>query len=232
MSAEQSSHAVAQQKVHTNWVPEDALAYLPCSAILEFHKGERIYGPHDGSANIYVIIEGRVKLSRLSEEGCPVVVDLYHTDDFFGESALLGSPREYEEAVALEKVKLMTWTASQIEALIHTQPRLAIALLQVLVRRTVDFKHRLESFSVESTAPRLARSLLHFGERFGGPPDGGSITIAPLTHEILAQYVGTSREIVTHYMAEFRRQGYIRYSRRGITVHFDGLQAWLRASGH
>jgi len=50
----------------------------------------------------------------------------------------------------------------------------------------------------------------------------------PLTHELLSQYVGTSREIVTHYMNQFRRQGYLRYSRNAIFVHRDALTDWFR----
>jgi CRP-like cAMP-binding protein len=44
-----------------------------------------------------------------------------------------------------------------------------------------------------------------------------------LTHELLAQYVGTSLEIVTHYMTQFRRQGYLRYSRQGITIYREAF---------
>ena len=50
----------------------------------------------------------------------------------------------------------------------------------------------------------------------------------PFTHVLLSQYVGTSREIVTHYMNQFRRQGYLRYSRKGILLHRDALKEWLR----
>jgi CRP/FNR family transcriptional regulator, cyclic AMP receptor protein len=50
----------------------------------------------------------------------------------------------------------------------------------------------------------------------------------PLTHELLSQYVGTSREIVTHYMNQFRRQGYLRYSRRGMSLYRDAMRNWLR----
>jgi CRP/FNR family cyclic AMP-dependent transcriptional regulator len=50
----------------------------------------------------------------------------------------------------------------------------------------------------------------------------------PLTHELLAQYVGTSRELVTCRMTKFRRQGYLEYSRKDITLHRDVLQAWVR----
>jgi CRP/FNR family transcriptional regulator len=122
----------------------------------------------------------------------------------------------------------MTWSAAEIERLMGKEPRLAVALMQVVVKRCLDFKNRLESFSVEGTAHRLARSLLHLADRMGGAAEDGAITIAPLTHELLAQYVGTSREIVSHHMSEFRSQGHVRYSRKGITIQRDSLEAWLR----
>ena len=54
--------------------------------------------------------------------------------------------------------------------------------------------------------------------------------MAAFTHELLSQYVGTSREIVTHYMNQFRKQGYLDYSRRGIVLDRDALGEWLRQS--
>ena len=207
---------------------EDALAYLPCSGILEFSKGLQIYGPDDSTNYFYLVIDGRVKLSRINQAGVGVVVDIYLTDDFFGESALLNVPREAEQAVALEPTKVMTWAAVEIERLVEKEPRLAIALMQVIVRRGIEFKSRLESFSVDATANRLARALVQFAERVDGTAEGNSVTIAPLTHELLAQYVGTSREIVSHHMSEFRSQGHIRYSRKGITIQRDSMKAWLR----
>ena len=58
--------------------------------------------------------------------------------------------------------------------------------------------------------------------------DDGSVQMIPFTHELLSQYVGTSREIVTHYMNQFRRQGYLRYSRKGIMLYRDALREWLK----
>ncbi len=53
----------------------------------------------------------------------------------------------------------------------------------------------------------------------------------PLTHELLSQYVGTSREIVTHCMNQFRREHCVHYSRKdGILVYRDALKEWLQHS--
>jgi CRP/FNR family transcriptional regulator len=207
---------------------EDPLAHLPCSTIVEYKKGQNIYSQDQPSTSLYLVIEGKVKVSRMAEDGHQVVVDIYQTDEFFGESALLNLPHRAESATALEGTKLMTWTTAEIEDIVGKRPRLAVALLQILVQRTIDFGQRIESFSVDNIARRLARSLIRFSERLGTPEADGSTNMAPFTHELLSQYVGTSREIVTHYMNQFRREGYLRYSRKGITLYRDAFKEWLR----
>jgi len=206
---------------------EDPLAHLPCSTIVAHKKGQLIYRQDQPSTGIYLVIDGRVKVARLANNGRQTIVDIYRTDDFFGESALLGLPRRPEQATALENCKLMAWTAAEIGEIAQMQPRLAIALLQVVVQRSLEYGHRIESFSIDNTGRRLARTLIRFSLRLGAAEPDGSFRMAPLTHELLAQYVGTSREIVTHYMNVFRRQGYLRYSRKGIVLFRDAFNEWL-----
>jgi CRP/FNR family transcriptional regulator len=207
---------------------EDPLAHLPCSSIVEFKKGQTIFNQDQPSTNIYLVIEGKVKVSRLADDGHQVVVDIYQADEFFGESAFLNLAHRAEQATALETTKLMTWTTTEIEDIVMKRPRLAIALMQILAQRSMDFTHRIESFSVDNIARRLARSLIRFSDRLGVTDEDGSVRIVPFTHELLSQYVGTSREIVTHYMNQFRRQGYLKYSRKGIILQRDAFSDWLR----
>ncbi len=207
---------------------EDPLAHLPCSSILEYKKGQLIYSQDQPSTSLYLVIDGKVKVCRMADDGRQVVVDIYQTDEFFGESAFLGTPTRDEQALSMENTKVMTWTASEIEEIVMKRPRLAVALLQILVQRSLDFGHRIESFSVDNIARRLARTLIRFSERLGESSEDGAIQMMPFTHELLSQYVGTSREIVTHYMNQFRRQGYLRYSRKGIQLYRDAMKDWLR----
>jgi CRP/FNR family cyclic AMP-dependent transcriptional regulator len=207
---------------------EDPLAYLPCSTILEYRKGQIIFSRDQPSASIYLVIDGKVKVCRLADDGRPVIVDLYQPDEFFGESAFLGPRGRTELAVAIENTIVMTWTTVEIEEIAGRRPRLAIALLQLVVQRSMDVGSRIESFSVDNIARRLARALIRFSERLGHQAKNGSVQMIPFTHELLSQYVGTSREIVTHYMNQFRRQGYLTYSRKGILLHRDAMKDWLR----
>jgi CRP/FNR family cyclic AMP-dependent transcriptional regulator len=223
-----SSMAASPAVVAPQRVLEDPLAHLPCSTILEYKKGQVIYNQDQPSTSIYLVIDGKVKVCRLADDGRQVVVDIYQPDEFFGESAFLGLGQRTEIAVALENTKVMTWTINEIEEITMKRPKLAIALLQLLVQRSMDFGYRIESFSVDNIARRLARTLIRFSERLGSRNDDGSVQMIPFTHELLSQYVGTSREIVTHYMNQFRRQGYLRYSRKGIMLYRDALREWLK----
>jgi len=207
---------------------EDPLALLPRTGVVEYSKGQTIYDQHQPSFAVYLVISGKVKVSRLAGDGRQVVVDIYRTDDLFGETALLDAPPRSDQAVAMEDTRLMSWNSTEIEAAIARRPRLGMALLQILVQRTSDLARRVESFSVDNIARRLARSLLRFGGRLGTDGQDGTVFMAPFTHELLAQYVGTSREIVTHYMSQFRRDGLLRYSRAGIVLNRAALAGWLR----
>jgi CRP/FNR family transcriptional regulator len=207
---------------------EEPLAHLPRSGVLEYKKGQNIYGQDEPATGIYLVIEGKVKVSRMAGDGRHVILDIYQTDEFFGEPALLQLPQRTEQATAMESTKLMYWSTAELEDNLTKRPRLAVALLQLLAQRTLEFGQRIESFSADNIARRLARSLIRFSEKLGTPEADGSLRLAPFTHELLSQYVGTSREIVTHYMNQFRREGYLRYSRKGIILYHDAFKEWLR----
>jgi CRP/FNR family transcriptional regulator, cyclic AMP receptor protein len=209
---------------------EDALAHVPPTSILECRRGQAIYSPEQPSTSIYLVIDGKVKVSRLAGDGSEVVVDIYQPDDFFGESAFLNLSRCQEHAVALENTRLMSWISADIEDIIMRRPLLAVALVQIFVQRGADFSRRIESFAVDNIPRRLARSLIHLAERLGSAQEDGSIRMPAFTHELISQYVGTTRETVTYYMNQFRKRGYIRYSRKGIILYSDSFQQWLQES--
>lgn len=207
---------------------EDPLAYLTCSNVLEYPKDKVIYGPDHPSTSLYLVIGGKVKVQRVKDQWGEVLVDIYCTDEFFGDSALVGSPDINERAVALEdKTTVMVWAGAVVEDFMMRRPRLGIALVQMLTQRCVHFSRRIESLASDNIERRLARALIHFSERLGCAIGDGSFRMMPLTHELLSQYVGTSREIITCYMNQFRREGYLQYSRKAIVLYPEAIKKTL-----
>ncbi len=210
---------------------EDALMYLPRKALASYRKGQIIFDAHHPPGGIHLVVQGRVRVTIPLDDGSETLVDIFGADDFLGESSLLGGTQHPEIALALDNVSLMSWTTSEIEEQSERQPKLGIALIQMLVKRGLDYQARLQSFALDKTPERVIRSLLRFADRMGTPTEDGYISIPPLTHQVIAQYVGTTREIISFQMNQLRHKGLLRYSRRGIQIHAQALRDHLRQQG-
>lgn len=207
---------------------EDALMYLPRKGVTDYRRGQIIFMENQPSQQLHLVVRGRVKLVIPMEDGSQTLVDIFTTDDFFGESALLPSAAKHSErAIALDNASLMSWAASEIEEQVEREPRLGIALLQMLVKRSLDYEERLQDFALEKTPERVVRAVLRFAERTGTRAEDGSLRVPPLTHQLISEYVGTSREIVTFHMNQLRQKGLLRYSRRGMQVNPRALREHL-----
>ena len=210
---------------------EDPLTYLPRKPLQEFAKRRVIYDGEQPSDNLYVVILGRVKVTTTADDGVETISRIVSTEGLFGESALIGLPRRAESAVALDNVSLMAWSRHEIEAQIEREPRLGLALSQHLVRQCIELQDRIESMAMYKTPERVMLALVQLASSLGAPLADGATRIASLTHHTLAEYVGTSREIVTFQMNRLRRQGMLKYSRKAIDVYTAAMEEALRVHG-
>ena len=206
---------------------EDALMYLPRKGATDYRRGQIIFGENQPSRELHLVVRGRVKVVIPVEDGRQTLVDIFTTDDFIGESALLGAAWHSERAVALDNASLMSWTASEIDAQVEREPRLGIALLQMLVKRALDYEERLQNFALDKTPERVVRAVLRFADRTGTRTEDDSLDVPPLSHQLISEYVGTSREIVTFHMNQLRQKGLLQYSRKGMRVYSRALREHL-----
>lgn len=208
---------------------EDALDYLPRKGVLEYRRNQVVYdGEQSPAGGLSLIVQGRVKVAAMLEDGSQAVMGVFRANEFFGAVALIGeqaAPRE--RATAMENTTLMTWSRQEIESHIEKQPLLGMALIQVLVGRCVEFKERLQSLALDKTPQRVGLSLIHFAKS-GTRESDGAVLIPPMSHELLSGYTATSREMVTFQMNHLRRQGFVRYSRKAIELYPEALAEHLR----
>jgi CRP/FNR family transcriptional regulator len=209
---------------------DDPLTFLPRKPVQEFAKRRVIYDAHQPSDSLYVVILGRVKLTNVSAEGGQMIARIVASEGLFGESALVGQHRS-ETAVALDNVTLMAWTSAEVERHIEREPRLGIALSQYLVRECIELQDRIESMAVYKTPERVMVSLIQLANSLGTPTADGGMRIVALTHHTIAEYVGTSREIVTFQLNRLRRLGMLRYSRKYMDIYAEAMKSVLRDQG-
>lgn len=210
---------------------EDPLTYLPRKPVQEFAKGRVIYDQQQPNGYLYVVILGRVRVTATADDGGQTVCRIVCPEGLFGESCLIGAAGRSEAAAALDSASLMAWSRADIEQQIEREPRLGIALSQYLVRQCIELQDRIESMAVHKTPERVMLALLQLAEGLGSPMSDGSIRLASLTHHTIAEYVGTSREIVTFQMNRLRRLGMLKYTRKYIDIYTLALQEALRAEG-
>ena len=210
---------------------DDPLIYLPRKPAYEICRGRVIYDEMNPPTNLYVVILGRVKVRSVNGEGRQSVSRIVWAEGLFGESCLIGASRDGESATALDNVMLMGWDRAEIELRIEQEPRLGIALFQYLIRQCLKLKDRIETMAVHKTPERVMLGLLQLAADLGTETVDGSTRIAHLTHDTIAEFVGTSREIVSCQMNRLRRMGLIRYSRRYLDVYTDAMVNELKRQG-
>jgi CRP-like cAMP-binding protein len=153
-------------------------------------------------------------------------------EEFFGESSLI--PREQgmrESAVAMEPAQAMSWSVEEVQERIEKEPRLALALAEYFGRQNLLMRERITTIANYKTGPRVTLALIQLARSNGSGMADGATRLTGLTHQAIADYVGTSREIVTSEMNRLRRLGYLSYSRLYTDVYLSALCEWTRQQG-
>jgi CRP/FNR family cyclic AMP-dependent transcriptional regulator len=207
---------------------EDPLALLPRKPVQQFARKRVIYDPQRPGDGLYVVVAGRVKVSQSVTDGTETIIRIVSTDGIFGESAMLGSSGKYESAVTIEPVKVMAWSAAEIESHIVREPRLGLALVQYMVRQCMTMEERIQCMAICKTPERVALALVQLADATGVALEDGALRMGGFTHHTLAEYVGTSREIVTFQLNRLRRLGLVKYTRKNIDVYRTAILAKIR----
>lgn len=213
-------------------IGHDALNYLPSTRIVEFPRRSVIYEPTRPTSRLYLLLSGRVKILITSSTGVQMLLRVAVAEEFLGECSLV--PVESglrESAVVMDTAQVMSWAPEEVEERIEQEPRLAIALCEYFGRNNALVRDRITTISNCKTGPRVMTALVQLSRSIGSPTPQGALRITGLTHQAIAEYVGTSREIVTSEMNRLRRLGYVSYSRLHTDVYATALAEWMRQQG-
>lgn len=189
----------------------------------EVHRGRVILQPDDPPEMVYVIKEGRVKVSRYSPDGKEQILTLLESGDVFGEMALVRTA-EPVHVEAFEDTLLCGMRSDDFLALIRRQPDVLLHIMKVLAERLKAAEDEIADLAFRNVPGRLASLLLRLSQpdRNGGAGDD-RLTLR-LTHRELAAMIGSTRETVTAILSRFREEGFIRFDHRHIVIRDrDGL---------
>ena len=175
-------------------------------------RGRVFYQPEDVSEVLFMLKSGRVQLYRISPEGKKLVIATLGAGTLFGEMALLGQQMHNAFAEALDDCLILVIRRSDLERLILNKPEVGLRILETTGKRLRDAEKRLEDMAFKGIPARLASLLLRLAE------ERGSNEIIGLTHQDLAETVGTYRETATQVLNDMKGQGLIEIGRKRIRI--------------
>jgi CRP/FNR family cyclic AMP-dependent transcriptional regulator len=180
-------------------------------SLVQVKKGTRIFSQGDRTDAIYFIESGKVKISVVSTRGKEAVLAILGGRDFFGEGCLVGQQLRISTATALEASAVFRVETQAMLQALTSQPKLNEKFIASLLARNINLEEDLCDQLFNHSEKRLARVLLKLARlRQHGAMAGAGIPL--LSHETLAEMVGTTRSRITHFMNKFRKMGLIDYN--------------------
>lgn len=190
--------------------------------ITDHRKNQLIFGQGDHADGVFFILQGRVKLTVLSEQGKEAVLGLLEPGQFFGECCLNGVPVRTATATAMEDSTITVINKATMLATLRDEPVMGEFFMAYLLARNSRIEEDLVDQLFNSSEKRLARLLLILA-RFSEDGSNQPVDI-DISQETLAEMIGTTRSRVSYFMNKFRRLGFISYDAK-IQVHESLLNA-------
>jgi len=174
-----------------------------------YKKGNIILFEEDPGDSLFIINEGRVKITRLSEEGKEVILSILGEGEFFGEMSLLDGESRSANVIALSDSEVFILKREDFLKIIKSNPQIAISLLEELARRIRKSDQQIEYLSLADAENRVAITLLRIAEE-SGTFKMGQVTIDELPmQQDMANMSGTSRETISRVLGDFKDKEYI-----------------------
>ena len=186
-----------------------------------YGKGETIFRQGDTSLELYIVLEGKVRVFKLSPSGDETSIVILSNHEILGEFAVIdGRPRS-ATAKAIVPTDLLAMTQDRFVAHMRTIPELAMGLARVLSIKLRWTAAYAEAASQYDAAARLLHILLLYNEKFGKEQEAGNgyVIDLPLNQTDLASLVGARREWVNRLLRDWRKRGLIEYKPGKIIIH-------------
>ncbi len=169
---------------------------------------------------MYILREGRVSVSKLSDDGREKILEFLEAGDFFGEMSLLDNAPRSASVRALTETRILALSRNDFLNVLRKSPDLAMAVIQELTRRLRQIDEQASSLSFQRVRDRTKGLLVRLAKDEVRGRDDVRITPA-LTHQQIADMIGTSRETVTRALKGLREVGWLEQDGKRYLVPQD-----------
>ena len=181
-------------------------------------KKEIIYFPEERSDNIYLLKEGKVIISRVSEDGKKTTLHLIGPGEIFGESAILGQDKRENIAEVVEDATICSINRTMFQEMLSMNPKINLTINKFIGLRIRKIQAHVEDLVFKDAKERVIAFLKRYTQSFGKKMVDGWMVRPFLTHQEIADLTATSRQTVNSILQELVESKDIKYSRRFFQV--------------
>ena len=212
---------------------DSALASLPLFAALDADaaaalsnamtsravpRGHVVFHEGDPGDRLFVVVAGKVKISRASSDGRENLLAVLGPGEMFGELSLFDPGARTATASTITDSTLASLDHDDLRPVLLERPGVAVELLRALAQRLRRTNEAMADLVFSDVPGRVAKALLDLSDKFGETADDGLRVQHDLTQEELAQFVGASRETVNKALSEFANRGWLRLEGRSVVL--------------
>jgi CRP/FNR family cyclic AMP-dependent transcriptional regulator len=167
-----------------------------------FPKGTIVISEGDQSDSLYIVIKGKANAIRDNEEGKQIVLNVFRPLDYFGEMSFFDKECRSATVITKEQSEFLIIPRKDFWDIMHAHPDIALNLVRLLVEKMRKATRQIEELAFMDVYGRVARFLTETVNDQG-------VIVDKITHQEIANMVGSSRETVTRIMNELIDRGYI-----------------------
>jgi CRP/FNR family transcriptional regulator, cyclic AMP receptor protein len=219
MGSQRKVSALQRSEVFEALSPGEMARLLGIVEQLDLPKHHQIFGPGSPNTSLYFIEHGSVRVTRPSPDGKSFVIL-----SLFGPGELLGNIDWVEDthdcsAETLEESRIFQMSRRDFEQLVRENPSFALSLIQILGTRLKQAQSRIEDLVFRQVPSRVAKLFLNLADNHGKMTPAGIILDLPLTHQEIADIVGSSRVTVTQVLNRFRSMNWVAIKSKRVTIN-------------
>ncbi len=198
---------------------DDSAAALQAGVtVVELARAERLFDEGASGNQLYVIPDGKIKLTRAAADGRENLLSVLGPGEMFGELSLFDPRPRTASATAVTDSRLAALAHDDLRSWLNGRPDVALHLLQALAQRLRRANDVMADLVFTDVPGRVAKALLDLADRFGTVQEDGLQVNHDLTQEELAQLVGASRETVNKALADFAARGWLQLAAKSVLL--------------
>lgn len=182
---------------------------LPYITKVSVKKKDVIFSEGDPSDWFYIVLNGKVKITKLSQEGKEIILEIIAPMDFFGGLAVIKGFPYPANAIAMEDTELLKISRSNLMRILDRFPGLMYCMALQLSDRMKESHETLKNIALERVEARIAALLLKLADKTGKQMEGGVLIDMKLTKQDIAEMVGTTVETSIRTMSKFKKLGMV-----------------------